>query len=139
MMNRALTLTLALAAFTCAQAQESTKPATEAPAQAVAPVLPAKATPQLMAKELGLSEQQIEDLNRIDREHADRMKELNRQNLDQQAKRAKTIEMRDKKQAEIQKAMTAEQWAKWQQMRQTQRDASVKARDEHKAKPVHQE
>lgn len=139
MMNRALTLTLALAAFTCAQAQESTKPANEAPAQAVAPVLPAKATPQLMAKELGLTEQQIEDLNRIDREHGERMKELNRQNLEQQAKRAKTIEMRDKKQAEIQKAMTAEQWAKWQQMKQAQRDASIKAREEHKAKPVHQE
>ncbi|HRD52767.1 MAG TPA: hypothetical protein PKY96_08975 [Flavobacteriales bacterium] len=139
MMNRALTLTLALAAFTFAQAQEPTKPATETPAQSVSPVLPAKATPQLMAKELGLTEQQIEDLNRIDREHGERMKELNRQNLEQQAKRAKTIEMRDKKQAEIQKAMTAEQWAKWQQMKQAQRDASMKAREEHKAKPVHQE
>ncbi|MBK8226688.1 MAG: hypothetical protein IPK70_05880 [Flavobacteriales bacterium] len=131
-------LALALGFGSAAKAQEPTKPVTEQQ-PTVAPVLPPRATPQTMAKELGLTDAQVEDLNRVDREYGDRYLELNRQNLEQQAKRARTIELREKKQADIQKAMTAEQWAQWQQMKQAQRDASLKAREERKAKPAHQE
>jgi hypothetical protein len=137
-MKHAILLTLALGFGIAAIAQEPTKPLTEQQ-PAVTPVPPPRANPQTMAKELGLTDTQVEDLNRIDREYGDRYLELNRQNLEQQAKRARTIELRDKKQADIQKAMTAEQWALWQQMKQAQRDASLKAREERKAKPVHQE
>ncbi len=137
-MKHAILITLALVSGSAAIAQEPTKPVTEQQS-AVTPVLPPRATPQTMAKELGLTDAQVEDLNRIDREYGDRFLELNRQNLEQQAKRARTTELRDQKQAEIQKAMTAEQWALWQQMKQAQRDASLKAREERKAKPAHQE
>jgi hypothetical protein len=138
-MKTILHLAVALAITGTVRAQEDAKPAQAEQQTAVTPVLPPKANPQMMAKELGLSDAQVEDLNRIDREYGERFKELNRQNLEQQAKRARTIELRDKKLAEIQKAMTAEQWALWQQMKQAQRDASLKAREERKAKPAHQE
>ncbi|MBK9147952.1 MAG: hypothetical protein IPM12_09090 [Flavobacteriales bacterium] len=138
-MKTILHLAVALAITGTVRAQDDAKPAQAEQQTAVTPVLPPKSTPQMMAKELGLSDAQVEDLNRIDREYGERYKELNRQNLEQQAKRARTIELRDQKQAEIQKAMTAEQWALWQQMKQAQRDASLKAREERKAKPVHQE
>lgn len=108
-------------------------PAEQTPATAAKP-MPSQANPQMMAKELGLSDQQVEDLNRIDREHQDRMKQLHREGLTPEQKRARTIELRDRKQAEIKKVMTAEQWAQWQKMKQGQRDASLKAREEQKEK-----
>lgn len=129
----------ALAAITLqATAQDSPAPPAQQPAVAV---MPLGTKPQDMAKELGLSEKQVSDLNLLDHEHGEKMKELNRQNLETQAKRARITELRDAKQADIQKVMSPEQWAKWQAMRQAQRDASLKAREERRAKttPVHQE
>jgi len=101
--------------------------------------MPIGTKPQDVAKELGLTEKQVEDLFRIDNEHGEQMKQINRQNLDTPTKRARTVELRDKKQADVKKVMTEEQWAKWQQMKQAQRDASAKKRETMKKKSEHQE
>ena len=139
MKKHLFTICLALLSFG-AQAQEpATGTTQQAPAAAPAKPMPAQATPQMMAKELGLTEKQVEDLNRLDREHQDRIRELHRAGLDQQAKRARTIELRDRKVAEQKAVMTAEQWAQWQQMKQSQRDASLKQHQERKQQAPHQE
>lgn len=139
MKNHLLTICLALLSFG-AQAQEpATGTTPQAPAAAPSRPMPSQATPQMMAKELGLTDKQVEELNSVDREHQDRIRELQRAGLDQQAKRARTIELRDRKQAEIRKVMTAEQWAQWQQMKQSQRDASLKQHQERKQLAPHQE
>ena len=121
-----------------ATAQETPAPAAQQPAVAV---MPMGTKPQDVAKELGLSEAQVEELFRIENEHGERMKQLNRQNLDTPTKRARVTELRDQRQAETQKLLTPEQWAKWQQMKQAQRDAAAKQREALKVKeaPVHQE
>lgn len=121
----------ALLSLAASAQQPESAPAQQAP-QAAAKPMPAQARPQDMAKELGLSDQQVEDLNRIDREHQERVKQLHRESLAPEQKRARTAELRDRKQAEQRKAMTAEQWAQWRKMKQGQRDASLRAREERK-------
>ncbi|MFN3875560.1 MAG: hypothetical protein ACK4L7_06575 [Flavobacteriales bacterium] len=115
-----------------ASAQQPVSAQSRQPQQVTAKPMPPQARPQDMAKELGLTDQQVEDLNRIDREHQERMKQLHREGGTPEQKRAKTVELRDRKQAELKKVMSAEQWAKWQQMKQGQRDASMRAREEQR-------
>ena len=135
-----ITRTLLLAAFAAfalqATAQDTPAPPAQEPAAAA---MPLGTKPQDVAKELGLSEKQVADLQLIDHEHGEKMKEMNRQNLETQAKRARVTELRDKKQADMQKVMTPEQWAKWLEMKQAQRDASAKQRETLKKKSEHQE
>lgn len=130
MMKRLTFLSLLLCAGLAASAQDGAQaPAAQKPAVSA---MPLRATPQSMAEELGLSPEQVERLDAIDRQHQDLIREMQRQNLDPQAKRTRTTELRDRKQAEIKAVMTAEQWAQWLQMKQQQRDASLRQYEEQR-------
>ncbi|MCC6937642.1 MAG: hypothetical protein IT226_05415 [Flavobacteriales bacterium] len=118
-------------------AQESTAPVQskeQAPALQIS-----RLTSEGMIKELGLTPEQVSALEKIEQEHSEAMKDLNRENLEPAAKRTRTIEARDKKQAAIKAVLTKDQAAKWEELKKNQRAAYLKQRQEHTAAPTHQE
>lgn len=134
MKTRALLLSLLLVSGTALLAQEgSTAPAEQPTLQQ--PRHAGRNTPLALREELKLTDEQVKQLQQIDAQHADAMKELNRTVPDQEAKRKRTIEMRDKKQAEIKAVLTKEQNAQYERIKQEQRDANMKARTNMQQKP----
>ncbi|MCB9184906.1 MAG: hypothetical protein H6591_13435 [Flavobacteriales bacterium] len=131
MKTRALLLSLLLASGTALLAQEQTTAPAEQPTLRHA----GRNTPLALREELKLTDEQVKLLQEIDARHSDAMKELNRTVSDQEAKRKRTIEMRDKKQAEIKAVLTKDQNAQYERIKQEQRDANMKARTNMQQKP----
>lgn len=134
MITRALFLSLLLAGGTAAMAQEGTAAPAEQPTLQ-RPAQPTKMTPLALAAELKLTPEQVKKLEDIDARHAEAMKEVNRTIPDQEAKRKRTIELRDKKQADIKAVLTKEQMVEFEKLKQQHRDASMKSRANMQQKP----
>lgn len=134
MNTRHLLLTFLLASGTTLMAQEGTVTPAEQPTLQQ-PRQPSKTTPLALKEELKLTPEQVQKLEAIDARHAEAMKELNRNSPDADAKRKRTIELRDKKQADIKAVLTKEQFTEFEKIRQQQRDASMKSRANVQQKP----
>ena len=92
---------------------------------------------QGLAAELELTPEQVVDLERIDREYGELYKETNRKITDPEAKKARTVELRDRKQADIKAVLTKDQYKKWQAIKQEQRTSRSQSRQQ--VAPAHQE
>lgn len=89
-----------------------------------------------MVKELGLTPEQDQKLLVIEERHRQSAKELNRANLDTQARQERARVLRDNKDKEIQGILTAEQYKKFLEMRKQKRSDGVERVKEVK---THQE
>lgn len=113
-------------------------PVTPAPAATPAPIPQRPPTnPQAYATELGLTTEQVVELDRIDREHGEKMKALNQSNPGKETLQKVTREARDAKQAAIKKVLTADQWTAWQVKKNEAREARMQQTQQ--AAPTHQE
>jgi hypothetical protein len=109
------------------QAQEpATAPAApQASAQRPAPVV---ITPESLTKELGLTPEQHEQLERVFSEHAAGAKAINRENLEPAVKRERTVALREKKEKGILAILTEEQRTRYNALKQGMHDARKEQR-----------
>jgi hypothetical protein len=96
-------------------------------------------SPQGLTEELGLSDAQVDQLNRMDQAYAKSLEALHSEGLSAEAKQWRAALIRDEHANALRALLNAAQWERWQLARKQARDAAYDRLMQRKEEAPHQE